>query len=260
MAYLAHTAGFSFHSYASHLARFFVLFAGAIQRDTSEGGRSNRKLKPLRVLLVDDDEFMLEVVGKLLRHEARSYAVVAAVGDARSAVVKAAEFLPDIVVLDINLPDKNGIESVAELRNASPNSRILLCTAYATDERISEALRSGAHGFVEKTGQWSDLIKAIDHVAAGEHYICPRSTAALAYHAQRDKAPDAASKRLNKLTPREIEVLGLVTRGYASKEIAGSLHLSSGTVDVHRSNLMKKLGIRNLAGLIAFALESRLIS
>jgi DNA-binding NarL/FixJ family response regulator len=225
-------------------------------REANTGGFAT-DTRPLRILLVDDDSFMLEVIGKLLRQSDR-YTVVAEAGDVRTALSACEAQRPDVVLLDINLPDESGVAAVQKFRRVCPEARILLCTAEATDERIIDALRSGAHGFVEKTNRWQDFIIAIERVAAGEHYLCARSTAAFVRFSQEDSTAKA-QKEIARLTPRETEVLKLVSRGDASKEVASKLGVSVGTVDVHRANVMKKLNVRNIAGLVAFAFETGLL-
>jgi DNA-binding NarL/FixJ family response regulator len=213
----------------------------------------------LRVVVVDDDHFMCEVIARMLRQQPERYAVVAEVGTVQEAAAVAVRYCPDLMLLDINLPDKSGIAAVPELRRACPAMRILLCTCDVTDERIIDALRSGAHGFIEKTNTWDDFTTAIEHVAAGEHYFCPRSMTALAHFSQPfDKTSRA--QQLDSLSPRENEVLRLVSRGGSSKAAASELGVSTRTVDVHRSNLMKKLGVHNAAGLVAFAFEAGLMA
>ncbi len=205
---------------------------------------------------MDDDVFMLEVVSKLLRLTKR-YEVVGECGDAASAIRDCPNLNPDLVLLDINLPDSSGIASVPQLAHLCPRIRVLLCTGQASDERIMEALRSGAHGFVEKTGKWNELVTAIDRVAAGEHYFCPRSTAALAHHSRNiTKNVTGDALKLSLLSSREVDVLHRVSRGESSKEIADHFKISRGTVDVYRSRLMRKLGVKNIAELVAFVFRS----
>jgi DNA-binding NarL/FixJ family response regulator len=212
----------------------------------------------LRILLVDDNHFLLEIVSRLLRQQAGIYDIVAE-ADSLAAGLEACKLhQPDLVVLDINLPDGNGIEAVPVFKAASPATRILLCTVEATDDRVLDALRSGAHGFMEKTTTWADFITAIDRVAAGEFYFCARSTAALALRSERGSV-DLRRQRLASLSDREKEVLQLISRGEPSKTAASRLGVSTRTVDVHRSNLMKKLGVHNVAGLVAFAFEAGLM-
>lgn len=213
---------------------------------------------PLSIVVVDDHRFMRDMISRMLSQHADEYRVVGEAADVKSAMAACDKLQPDLLILDINLPDQSGIEAVPKLQRVSPGTRILLCTAGVTDERILDALRSGANGFVEKTNTWGDFVSAIERVAAGEHYFCARSSAALAQYSQDgSRAPDA--RHSARLTEREKEVVALVARGDSSKEIAHTLGISVGTVDVHRANLMKKLQVRNVAGLVLYAFEGGLL-
>lgn len=213
---------------------------------------------PLSIVVVDDHRFMRELISRMLRRQDRLYDVVAEGGDAKAALAACKKLKPDLLILDINLPDESGIDAVAKLKRASPKTRILLCTAYVTDDRVLDALRSGAHGFVEKTNTWKDFIDAVERVSGGEHYFCAQGNGALS------DIPSSARKQIGPastvgLSPREKEVLTLIAHGSTSKEIAQELGISVGTVDTHRTNLMKKLHIRNVAGLVVYAFRAGLI-
>jgi DNA-binding NarL/FixJ family response regulator len=213
---------------------------------------------PVRIVVVDDHRFMRELISAMLGRQSGRYEVVAEHGDARTAIRVCEELKPDLVILDINLPDLSGIEAVPMIKKLAPETRILLCTAFVTDDRVMEALRSGAVGFVEKTNTWKDFVEAIERVSQGEHFFRAQSSPALAeplatkpVHSRR--ASGAA------LSKREKEVLTLIAHGFISKEIATKLGLSIGTVETHRTNLMRKLKARNVAGLVVHAFRSGLI-
>jgi DNA-binding NarL/FixJ family response regulator len=214
--------------------------------------------QPISIIIVDDHRFMREVISAMLARQAGRYNVVAEKADAATAIDACKELAPDLLILDINLPDLSGIDAVREVKKVAPGTRILLCTAYVSDERVVGALRSGAHGFVEKTNTWDDFIEAIERVSRGEHFFSS--------HTRTEVSDASAAQRNNVLLPppaalssRENEVLLLVARGYSSKEVAGKLGISVGTVDVHRANLMKKLHTRNVAGLVAYAFHTGLL-
>jgi DNA-binding NarL/FixJ family response regulator len=220
--------------------------------------RTRRHNCRVSVIVADDHRFMRELICRMLRRQEQGYEVVAELGDANSAVEACARLQPDLLILDINLPDESGIDAAPKLKQASPRTRILLCTAYVTDDRILEAVRSGADGFVEKTNTWNDFIHAIDRVLAGEQYFCSHSGEAFIDMSASTRDEMGAASMVA-LTQREREVLGLIARGHTSKEIAVKLGISTGTVDTHRVNLMKKLHIRNVAGLVVFAFRAGLI-
>ena len=214
--------------------------------------------EPVRIVVVDDHRFMREMISRMLGREPERYKVVAEAPDAATAIAACEEHKPDLVVLDINLPDISGIDAVPAIRKLSPDTRILLCTALVSDERVIDALRSGANGFVEKTNSWDDFASAVERVRRGEHYFCTTSSGC---------TPEVRVATRNAvrplvqvpLSPREREVLTLIAQGSTTKEIASKLGVSFGTVDTHRTNLMRKLKIRNVAGLVVYAFRAGLI-
>ena len=214
--------------------------------------------EPVRIVVVDDHRFMREMISRMLGREPERYKVVAEAPDAGAAIAACGEHKPDLVILDINLPDMSGIDAVPSIRKLSPDTRILLCTALVSDERVIDALRSGANGFVEKTNSWDDFANAVERVRRGEHYFCTTSSGCtLEVPAANGNAvrPGAAVP----LSPREREVLTLIAQGSTNKEIATTLGVSFGTIDTHRTNLMRKLKIRNVAGLVVYAFRAGLI-
>lgn len=126
---------------------------------------------PIRIIVVDDHRFMRELISAMLARQSGRYRVVAERGNAITAIEACKELKPDLLILDINLPDLSGIDAVPQIKQHTPQTRILLCTAFVTDDRVVDALRSGADGFVEKTNTWNDFIEAIDRVSKGEHYF-----------------------------------------------------------------------------------------
>jgi DNA-binding NarL/FixJ family response regulator len=203
---------------------------------------------PRRVAVVDDHAFMRDLIARELSRSHEHYEVVATVGNAADAVSICRRLTPDLLVLDINLPDRTGVAAVPDIRRASPDTRILLCTAFPKEQWLAEATNCGADGFVEKTNTWDDFLVAVDRVSRGHRYFCsagpPRQNA------------DAKSEV--RLTQREREILKLIASGMMTKEIAARLFISIPTVETHRSNLMAKTGARNVAGLVRFAMNARL--
>ena len=220
--------------------------------------RDQTEWRATTIAVVDDHLFMRDLMTSMLRRQDGRYEVVAEAGDVGGAIALCEKTQPDVLVLDINLPDGSGIDAVPRLRAASPKTRILLCTADASESRIIDALRSGAHGFAEKTNTWGAFVDAIDRVAAGQHYFSAHSVAGLVGAPRSPTEQDAPGTAT--LSPRETEILQLVASGRSSKEVAQKLGICVGTVDVHRANLMKKLHIRNVAGLVAYAFQAGLIA
>jgi DNA-binding NarL/FixJ family response regulator len=213
-------------------------------------------VKRVRIVVVDDHKFMREVISAMLGRQAERYDVVGEGVDAAGAVQQCEKLQPDLLLLDINLPDRSGVEVVPDIKRVSPQTRILLCTAYVSDERIIDALRSGAHGFVEKTNSWNDFADAVDRVSRGEHYFAVRSSDLVS--PSRAMAGDSGLLK-TPLSQREKEVLTLIAQGKTSKEAATLMGISVATVDTHRTNLMSKLQIHNVAGLVVYAFRAGLI-
>jgi DNA-binding NarL/FixJ family response regulator len=202
-----------------------------------------------RVAVADDHVFMRDLISRELVRSDKRYDVVAAVGTAADAVRVCRRLAPNLLVLDINLPDRTGVAAVPDIRRASPATRILLCTAFPKRDWLGEANNCGADGFVEKTATWDDFLVAVDRVSRGQRYFCSRGDP----QRRRDGKPNV------RLTPREREILKLIAGSMTTKEIAARLFISVPTVETHRANLMAKTGARNLAGLVRFAINAELL-
>jgi DNA-binding NarL/FixJ family response regulator len=212
-------------------------------------------IRPLRIVVVDDHVFMRDLITGMLQRQDGSYEVLASVGSAAEAVEAVAEHVPDLLILDINLPDRSGVDAVPDIQRASPRTHVLLCTAFPTEDRIIDALRVGAKGFVEKTNTWDDFRAAVDRVGRGERYFSSRSTDVIPPK-NGGATPVAGRSLRGPLSPREHEVIKLIALGSTSKEIAAKLFISPATVETHRTNVMSKLGVRNVAALVVYAVQN----
>ncbi len=212
----------------------------------------------MRIVIVDDHAFMRELICATLARQGDSYEVVASVGTAAAAIAACEEHSPNLLILDINLPDQNGIDIVPEILRISPGTHVLLCTAYPTEDRLVDALRAGAKGFVEKTNSWDDFIGAVDRVGRGEQYFSSKSSG-ITPLPRAVVTPRPKRYIGTPLSPREQEILRFIAHGNTSKEIATRLFISAATVETHRTNLMSKIGVRNVAGLVLYAFQNGLI-
>jgi DNA-binding NarL/FixJ family response regulator len=210
---------------------------------------------PITVLLVEDHRLVREALRDTLDKEP-DIQVIGEAGDANSAFERAHTLNPDLVVLDIGLPDMNGIEAATKLKErAGVEPKIIALSAYADRRFVTEMLRAGASSYVTKSSAGTELVRAIRAVAAGETYICPEVAGALV-SAMRDGREKAETPRLSR---REREVLRLIAEGTRSPSIAEQLHISLGTVEVHRRNIMRKLGLRTVAELTRYAVREGLV-
>ena len=218
---------------------------------------SGQRIKPTTIVVVDDHEFMRELICTTLAQQSSRYTVLGEARNAAEAIAACQELTPQLVILDINLPDRSGLEIVPEIKRVSSASRVLLCTAFATEDRIQESIQAGADGFVEKTHTWGEFLDAVDRVSKGERYF--RSTSPCAPPSPQTFDPALRVPKFH-LSPREREVLTLIAQGSTSKEIANKLFISALTVETHRANLMSKLDVHNVAGLVLFAVRHGLVT
>lgn len=214
----------------------------------------------LHVLLADDHD----IVRAGLRSVLESMSAVRVVGEAsngREAVELAAEKEPDLVVMDLSMPDLNGFEATRRILEEHPDSRVLVLSVHRGEEYVREALRAGATGYLLKESSRDELERALRALNRGQRYLSPAvSDAATDRGRPASAGSDASAGPLGRLTPRQREVLQLVAEGYTSREIAEKLGLSAKTVETHRRNIKDRLDIDDLAGLVRFAVRAGLVS
>jgi DNA-binding NarL/FixJ family response regulator len=212
----------------------------------------------VRVLLVDDDELMRAGLRGILSDD-EAIEVVGEAADGRDAVYRTRLLKPDVVVMDVRMPDLDGIAATRELLAASPETRVVILTTFEQDDYIFGALSAGASGFLLKRTRPEELVAAIHTIAAGDSLLSPSVTSRVIERMARRPTPDAArAERLEELTPREREVLQLMARGLANGEIAGALLIEESTVKTHVKRVLTKLGARDRVQAVIFAYESGL--
>jgi len=209
------------------------------------------------VLLVDDHRLVREALRDTLAKEP-DIEVVGEAGDAAAAFACARRLAPDMVILDIGLPDMNGIEAAARMKECSGvDSKIIALSAYADRRFVTEMLRAGASAYVTKSSAATELVRAIRSVAAGQNYVCPEVAGALVSAVRSGEERQEHSPRIS---PREREVLRLIAEGVRSPAIGERLQISVGTVEVHRRNIMRKLNLRTVAELTRYAVREGLVA
>lgn len=206
----------------------------------------------LRILLVDDHQILREGLKVLLERE--GFDVVGEAGDGQEAVRLAGTLHPDVAIVDFSMPSLNGVNAARKIQQVSPATRNILLTMHTEDAYVLESIRAGIRAYVLKTQATADLVHAIHDVVRGQIYLSPGISRVLvdAYLGGTEQAADP-------LTIREQEVLQLVAEGKTAKEIAHLLGMSVKTAETHRSRIMEKLDIHDIAGLVRYAIRRGII-
>lgn len=213
----------------------------------------------VRIAIADDEALVRGGFRAILDTEP-GFEVVAEVADGRQALAAVERFTPDVVVMDIRMPELDGLAATRQLRATHPGVRVLIVTTFDLDEYVYDALQAGAGGFLLKDARPTELIAAVHAVASGDALIAPGVTRRLieAFVAARPaRAPDDA--RIATLTDREREILLRLARGLSNREIAGEVHLSEATIKTHVANVLAKLGVRDRVRAVIVAYESGLV-
>jgi len=211
----------------------------------------------IRVLLADDHELMREGLRAMLERH-RDVEIVAEAASGREAVKKAAKLQPDLVLMDVSMSDLNGIEATRQIKSESPRTKVLGLSGYTDTRSVVAMLRAGASGYVLKSDAYKDLQAAISIAMAGKTYLTAELAGQVA-DIVRASGPETGSV-YEVLGPREREILQLLAEGLSSPDIAQRLHIATSTVETHRRNLMRKLGIHSIAELTKFAIREGLTS
>jgi DNA-binding NarL/FixJ family response regulator len=213
---------------------------------------------PVRVLVVDDDDLMRAGLRAVLSSD-QTVQVVGEASDGRAAVQRVGEFRPDVVLMDVRMPDLDGIAATREVVAASPEVKVVILTTFEQDDYIFGALSAGASGFLLKRTSPEELIAAIHTVAAGDSLLSPSVTRRVIDRMAQQPAGEASfDARLVELTPREREVLEHLARGLSNGEIAVTLVIEESTVKTHVKRILMKLRLRDRIQAVIFAYESGL--
>jgi DNA-binding NarL/FixJ family response regulator len=211
-----------------------------------------------RVLIADDDELMRAGLVELLAADPE-IEVIGQAATGRQAVEQARRLAPEVVLMDVRMPDLDGIAATRQLTRTAPGVRILILTTFEQDDYIFGALRAGASGFLLKRARPEELLAAVHTIAAGEALLSPSVTRRVIDRMAQQPTPELADRaRLDGLTPREREVLGLIARGLSNREIAAALAVEESTVRTHVKRILMKLELRDRVQAVIFAYETGL--
>jgi DNA-binding NarL/FixJ family response regulator len=213
-------------------------------------------MNKIKVLLIDDHAIMRDGIRAILSlHD--DIDLVGEASEGQEAIEKTRELSPDVVIMDVAMPDMDGIEATRRIRKESPNVKIIMLTQYDNKEYVLSAIKAGAAGYVPKRALGSELVSAVRAVNRGESFLYPSAAAALIDDYRRQAS---TADPYEQLTPREREILKLIAEGHTSREIADKLFISLKTVTGHRTKIMEKLGLRNRTELFKFAVRKGLLT
>jgi len=213
----------------------------------------------IKVLITDDHQIIIDGLKSLLADK-EQIKVIAEASNGKEALDILKLLQVDVVLMDIDMPVLNGIEATKEIKAEYPETKVIILSMYKESGLIKTLIQIGADGYLLKNSDKDELIEAITRVASGQQYFSSDVTMSLLDKISKKSSQFQPDKRVSELTQREIEILKLITEGFSNKEIGDKLFISHRTVDSHRTNLMKKVGVNNIAGLIRFAIKTGFVN
>lgn len=216
-------------------------------------------MKALRILVADDHDVVRHGVRTLLEAQP-GWEVCGEAVDGREAVAEAARLKPDLVVLDVTMPELNGLDAAREILKTLPRTEVLILTMHESQELIREVVSTGARGYVLKSDASRTLVAAVEALQEHKPFITSRvSELVLEMYRQRGRQGDGGARPGEDLTAREREILQLVAQGNTSKQVASQLGISVKTVETHRTNIMRKLDLHSVSELVRYAIRTHLV-
>jgi two-component system, NarL family, response regulator NreC len=209
----------------------------------------------ISILLVDDHKVLRDGLRALLESEP-NHSVIGDVGSGAEAITQARMLQPDVIVMDLGLPDMSGLDAISAIRQENTRSKIIVLSMHSSSDFVRPALVAGCDGYIPKSSTHTSLLQAIQVVLAGERFLHPKAATALV-ETFTDKSPEPA--QFEALSAREQEVLQLAAMGYTSREIGEMLFISSKTADTYRQRAMEKLALEHRSDLIKFALRAGIL-
>jgi DNA-binding NarL/FixJ family response regulator len=218
-----------------------------------------RSIERLRILVADDHELVRRGIRGLLRVR-RGWTVVGEAVNGREAVEKTSKLKPDVAILDISMPDLDGLQATRQIREVAPGTSVVVLTMHESDQMVRRVLEAGALGYVLKSDLAAHLVKAVKSVSAGKLFLTPRvSNIVLNGFLKDANQPEPRENSRSRLTPREVQIVRHLAEGKSNKEMAAELGITVRTVETHRAKIMLKLGLHSLAELIRYAIRSEIV-
>lgn len=212
-------------------------------------------------LLLIDDHSLIRAGVRALVADIPGYSVIGEACDGAQLSALATELNPDIILLDISMKDMDGLDALKALNDVLPDSKVLILSMHSDPTRVMRALEAGAHGYLLKDAAATELEQALQALSSGERYLSPAIAHTVISQALvRSQADKQEAAHTHNLTARQMEILRLIVRGKSTREIAGGLGLSIKTVETHRAQVMKRLQIHDVAGLVLFCVREGIIS
>ncbi len=211
-------------------------------------------------IMIADDHTVLREGLRLLLCSYPQFEVIGEAEDGITAVSTALQLKPDVLLLDIAMPNMRGIEAILEIKRLEPDIKILVLSMHDREEYVLQAMKNGADGYILKKSAAAELVAALNHVISGEIYLSPSISRYVVRNWLRDEESMAGVSRAEtKISERERTVLKLIAEGRSNKEVANLLHISAKTVETHRARIMSKLELRTVPDLVRYAIKSGLV-
>jgi DNA-binding NarL/FixJ family response regulator len=215
-------------------------------------------MNPIRILVADDHALIRRGIKTLIGSQA-GWQLCGEANNGREAVTKADHLRPDIVILDISMPDLNGVDAAKRIRRVSPETEILMLSVHYSDQLILDILKVGVRGYVVKSDSDRDLVVAVETLANHKPFFTPRATELILRNYNQGDTADMSEPIPKNLTTREREILQLIAEGKSNKAVANSLCISSKTAETHRANIMRKLKLHTTSELVRYAMRNQIV-
>lgn len=216
-------------------------------------------MKKLRILIADDHGIVRKGL-RLQLEQHGNFEVVGEANDGRNAVLTAEQLAPDVVIMDIGMPNLNGVEATTQILKQKPHTGVIILSMHSDEGYLRRALAAGARGYLLKDSADVDLYRAVEAVASGKSFFSPAIANTLLEDYMRQLQQRGLEDSYDLLTDREKEVLQLLAEGKSNKEVATALNLSTGTIETHRTHIMQKLDLHSAADIVLYAVRKKIIS